>query len=83
MYKNLGLYILKNPKGAFYFVGAVPTVLAWESSSEEYINTALICGPGFARRYAEREGGTFKIRTFQTKSGAKAFAANYGITVTA
>jgi hypothetical protein len=76
-----GIHILKNPKGTFHFVGRVPTELAFISSSDDYVKTAILCGPGFAREKAELEGGTFKTRTFQTETEARDFAASKGFEV--
>lgn len=78
---NLGLHVLHNPAGTFHFVGKVPAELAFESSNPDYLKTAAQCGPGFARKIAEKEGGVFKTLTWATKEEAVAFAVSKGYEV--
>lgn len=74
-------HIIQTQAGSFHFVGNVPTDLAFISSKPDYINTAILCGPGFARKQAKREGGTFASRMFQTEAEARDFASNLGYNI--
>jgi hypothetical protein len=75
------LSVIKNPVGTFHFVGTVPAELAYITSDQAYVSTAYYCGSSIARKQAEREGGTFKTRTFTTEQEARDFAASLGFTV--
>jgi hypothetical protein len=75
-----GLHVIKYPSGKFGFVGHVPQVLAHEGSPED-LETARICGPGLARKAAERNGRTFKTLVWETEAEAIAFAKSHGFTV--
>ena len=72
------LTIIEYPSGRFGFVGSVPARLAYEASDPEYLRIAQQCGPGFARRAAEREGGTFKEISFASRADARQAAINLG-----
>ena len=72
----------------WHFLGRVPAELARTCSANdpamlaEYDATARQCGPGFARRAAERNGHTYGARVFHTRAEAMAAAAECGATVT-
>lgn len=68
-------YVIQYPTGKFGFVGKVPVALAYEYESEEDLRTAKICGPGFARKAAERNGRVFRTRVWDTEAAALAALA--------
>jgi hypothetical protein len=74
---DAALHIIPNPAGTFHFVGKVPPQLAFIYESEEDVATALHCGPGIARRIAEKNGRTFASRTFPTAEAAAQALAEY------
>lgn len=69
------------------FRGRVPADLARECSASdpavvaEYDRTAQICGPGFARKQAERRGDTYGTRVFRTRADALEAAQAIGAAV--
>jgi hypothetical protein len=69
-----GLSIIRFPSGTYGFAGKVPAGLAFNSSHPGDLATAATCGPGFARRIAEREGRTFETLSWATEAEAAAAA---------
>ena len=76
-----GLHIIKYPTGRYGFVGLVPSALAFNSQHGGDLATAAQCGPGIARRIAEREGRTFDRLTWSTEEDAREAAAAMGFKV--
>lgn len=67
---NLPLSLIQYPSGKFGFVGRVPAVLAYVWEDESDLQAAAQCGPGIARKIAERNGRTFSTRVWDTEAEA-------------
>lgn len=80
---SLPCHLISTPSGRFVFVGRVPSDLACEASSPDYIEAARQCGPAIAARIAAREGGTFRSLSWETEADAYAYAAALGYAVPA
>ena len=76
--KKLSLVLIKNPVGTYHFVGSVPTDLAFDTDRPDLIEMACHCGPGFAKKAAERTGNYFNTKTWPTAQAALAQAKQYG-----
>lgn len=79
--KKLNLVLIKNPAGTYHFVGSVPTEIAFDTNRPDLIEMACHCGPGFAKKAAERTGDYFKTKSWPTADAALAQAKQYGHTV--
>lgn len=77
------LTIIQAPSGRFIFVGNVPPALAFEWEAESDLDAALHCGPGIAKKIAERNGRTFKSRSYETREVAQKEAMRLGYKVAA
>lgn len=77
---NAGLHIIKYPSGRYGFVGRVPAALAYAGTPED-IQAATQCGPGIARKIAERNGREFRALVWDTEDEARAAANTLGFTV--
>ena len=75
------LSVIPTPTGRWVFVGKVPSALAVEASSEEYVTKAAMFGMGIVRKIAEREGGFIRNVSFDTREAALARAAELGFDV--
>jgi hypothetical protein len=75
--------IIRNPVGTYSFVGKVPVTMAHRiiggtAADRNTIRNAVChCGPGVARKIAERNGIKFETRTFDTANEARDFAEEY------
>lgn len=76
MIKCSKAHCIQFPSGKFGFVGRVPVALRFVYESEEDLKTAQICGEGFARKAAERNGRTFRTRVWDTEAEALQAAAD-------
>jgi hypothetical protein len=74
------LHVIQYPTGRYGFVGRVPAVLAYRAAAED-IAAALQCGPGIARRIAQREGREFITLSWATEAEAIAEAKAQGFDV--
>ena len=74
---NLGLHIIKNPKGTYHFVGNVPIELAFIYDDKQDALDAVKFGPGLIRQIAEKAGRKFATRTFVTEADALAALETY------
>ena len=81
MFGNMGVHVIQFPSGKFGFVGTVPLPLAYECSDPKYAETARRFGERFGKGEAEREGGTFRRRVFETEAEARAAARDLGVEV--
>ena len=77
---NCGLHIIKYPTGRYGFVGRVPAALAYQGSADD-MQAAAQCGPGIARKIAERNGREFKTLAWDTEAEARAAAETLGFAV--
>lgn len=77
----MALHLIKNPVGTFHFVGRVPDCLAYETDRPQAIKDARQFGPGLIIRQAEREGFTFRTKTWATKEAALEEAEAQGFVV--
>lgn len=75
---RLPLSVIQYPSGKWGFVGSVPGELAYETSNPDYIRLAANVGAGLVRKRAEREGGFFRTRTWETQGAAVAEAERLG-----
>lgn len=75
---NLSLSVIRYPSGKYGFVGNVPAVLAYEWQDEGDLQAAKQCGPGIARKIAERNGRIFNTRVWATEAEAIAARAAAG-----
>lgn len=73
-----GLSIIRFPTGTYGFVGKVPAELAFNSSHSGDLENAALCGPGLARKIAEREGRTFETLSWASEGEAAAAAKAAG-----
>ena len=73
--------VIQFPSGKWGFVGRVPAALSFEYESEDDVRNAAACGPGLARRIAERAGRRFGTRVWDTKEEALTSAAAIGADV--
>jgi hypothetical protein len=78
--KTAGLHIIQYPTGRYGFVGKVPQVLAHHGHPDD-LEIARVCGPGFARKAAERHGRAFETLTWTTEADARAAAAELSFIV--
>jgi hypothetical protein len=76
----MALHIIQYPTGRFGFVGLVPAALAFEGSTED-METARKCGPGLARKIAERNGRAFTTLVWDTEDEARKAATDLGYSV--
>lgn len=79
--KKLPLVLIKYPVGTYGFAGSVPVELAFDTDRPDLIEMACRCGPGFARKAAERTGNYFNTKSWPTAEAALAQAKQYGYEV--
>jgi hypothetical protein len=72
----MAYHITQYPTGSFGFVGSVPRELCYQGSAED-LETAWRCGPGLARKIAERNGRSFVTLTWSTREAAQSAADEY------
>lgn len=62
--------VIRTPSGRYQLAGNIPAGLAFDYQDESDLIAAIQCGPGIARRIAERNGRTFSTRSYATRAGA-------------
>jgi hypothetical protein len=62
--------VTQTPSGRYQLAGTIPAGLAFDYQDEGDLLAAIQCGPGIARRIAERNGRTFVTRSYATRREA-------------